>query len=235
MIYFHPNALDTSDLDDPAKRLLHTMMAIGIEIGESDHHRVEAEELLRRADLPRESRSLMRSLLIECTKALGLLEPDADSDDDALEASCPVFQYVAQDHDEVIYRLWRPIYGLSASELQRLLPLHPHKFVPLLPTRATKASSSSNTRAGSAQGWPGSNEMIETSNSNRITLANAGGDDSDQPIELNEAVRTLWRLAHEDGDLGAEYWNSVINLLKSANSMRSELQKLRRTENASNA
>lgn len=231
MIYFHPNALDTSDLGDPAKRLLHTMMAIGIELGESDHHRVEAEELLQLADLPRESRSLLRDLLIECTKALGLLEPEDDSDDDALEASCPVFQYVAQDHDEVIYRLWRPIYGLSASELKRLLPLHQHKFVPLLPTRATKSSSSSNTRAGSAHGWPGGNEMIETSNSNCITLANAGGDNSDQSIDLNEAVRTLWRLAHEGGDLGAEYWNSVINLLRSANSMRSELLELRRRKN----
>jgi hypothetical protein len=235
MIYFHPNALHTSDLGDPAKRLLHAMMAIGNELGESDHHRVAAEELLRRADLPRESRSLMRDLLIECTKALGLLEPDGDNDDDALEASCPVFQYVAQDHNEVIYRMCRPIYGLSASELQRLLHLQPHKFVPLLPTRVANESTSFNTRAGSDQGWPGSDETIDTSNSNRISLAIAGGDDSDQPIDLNEAIRTLWRLAHEDGDLGAEYWNSVINLLKSANSMRSELQKLRRTENASKA
>ncbi len=235
MIYFHPNALDTSDLGDPAKRLLRTMMAIGIELGESDHHCVEAEELLRQADLPRESRSLMRDLLIECTKALGLLEPDDDSDDEALEASCPVFQYVAQDHDEVIYRMWRPIYGLSASELQRLLPLHPHKFVPLLPTRDANESASFNSHAESAQGWPGSKEMIETSNSNRISLAVAGGDDSDQPIDLNEAIRTLWRLAHEDGDLGAEYWNSVINLLRSANSMRLELLELRRRENASKA
>lgn len=77
--------------------------------------------------------------------------------------------------------------------------------------------------------------MIETSNSSLISLANAGGDNSDQPIDLNEAVRTLWRLAHEDGDLGAEYWNSVINLLRSANSMRSELLELRRRENASKA
>lgn len=153
MIYFHPNALDTSDLGDPAKRLLHAMMAIGIELGESDHHRVAAEELLRRADLPREGRSIMRALLIECTKALGLLEPDGDNDDDdALEASCPVFQYVAQDHNEVIYRMCRPIYGLSASELQRLLPLHPHKVVPLLPTRVANDSASFNTRAGSDQG-----------------------------------------------------------------------------------
>lgn len=235
MIYFHPNALDTSDLGDPAKRLLHTMMAIGIELGERDHHRVEAEELLRRAELPRDSRSQMRDLLIECTKALGLLEPEHDSDDDALDASCPVFQYVAQDHDEVIYRLWRPIYGLSASELQRLLPLRPHKFVPLLPTRIANESASFNTRAGSAQGWPGSNEMIETSNPNHTCQANAGAADSDRPIDLNEAIRTLWRLAHEDGDLGAEYWNSVIDLLKSANSMRSELQKLRGSDNASKA
>jgi len=211
------------------------MMAIGIELGESDHHRVEAEELLRRADLPRESRSLMRDLLIQCTKALGLLEPDDDSNDDALEASCPVFQYVAQDHDEVIYRMFRPIYGLSASELQRLLPLHPHKFVPLLPTCVANQSVPFSTRAGSAQGWQGGNEMITTSRSNRIPLASEGSDNSDQPIDLNEAIRTLWRLAHEDGDLGAEYWYSVINLLKSANSMRSELQKLRRRENASKA
>lgn len=235
MIYFHPNALDTSDLGDPAKRLLHAMMAIGIELGESDHHRVAAEELLRRADLPRESRSLMRDLLIECTKALGLLEPDGDNDDDALEASCPVFQYVAQDHNEVIYRMCRPIYGLSASELQRLLPLHPHKFVPLLPTRAAEESVSFNSRAESTHGWPGNKEVIETSNSSRISLANLAGDNSDQPVDLNEAVRTLWRLAHEDGDLGAEYWNSVINLLRSANSMRSELLELRRRENASKA
>lgn len=235
MIYFHPNALDTSDLGDPAKRLLHAMVAIGIELGESDHHRVAAEELLRRAELPRESRSLMRDLLIECTKALGLLEPDDDSDDDALEASCPVFQYVAQDHDEVIYRMFRPIYELSASELQRLLPLHPHKVVPLLPTRVANDSASFNTRAGSDQGRPGSKEMIETSNSSLISLANAGGDNSEKPVDLNEAVRTLWRLAHEDGDLGAEYWNSVINLLRSANSMRSKLLELRRRENASKA
>lgn len=77
--------------------------------------------------------------------------------------------------------------------------------------------------------------MITTSRSNRIPLASEGSDNSDQPIDLNEAIRTLWRLAHEDGDLGAEYWYSVINLLKSANSMRSELQKLRRRENASKA
>jgi hypothetical protein len=231
MIYFHPNALDTSDLGDPAKRLLLTMMSIGIELGESDHHRVEAEELLRRANLPRESRSLMRDLLIECTKALGLLEPEDYSDDDALEASCPVFQYVAQDHDEVIYRMCWPIYGLSASELQRLLPLHPHKFVPLLPTRDANESASFNSHAESNQGWPRSKEMLKTSNSSRISLANAGGDNSDQSIDLNEAVRTLWRLAHEDGDLGAEYWKSVINLLRSANSMRSELLELRRRKN----
>ena len=31
--------------------------------------------------------------------------------------------------------------------------------------------------------------------------------------ELNDIINKLWRLAYEDGDLGAEYWNQVIQKL----------------------
>lgn len=51
----------------------------------------------------------------------------------------------------------------------------------------------------------------------------------DNVVNLEVAMRVLTKLAYEDGDLGAEYWNSVMRLLSSAGEMHTELLELRRT------
>lgn len=163
----------------------------------------------------------MRELLTECTKALGLLEPDESEDDDVLEASCPVFQYLAVHNDEVVYRLFSPIYSLSALELGHLLAFEPSlaqsglKFVTgqKAPSVAPAVCKPGDRHIGSG----------DTSTSG----ATEGSEDFDEPIDLTVAIQTLWRLAHEDGDLGAAYWTSVLNLLTSASRMRVELLELR--------
>jgi len=43
------------------------------------------------------------------------------------------------------------------------------------------------------------------------------------PVDLTLAIRKLHELAHQDGDLGAEYWNSVIKLLSANGALHAEL------------
>jgi hypothetical protein len=45
-----------------------------------------------------------------------------------------------------------------------------------------------------------------------------------EPVDLTVAKRVLGELAKQDGDLGAAYWQSVLNLLCYASQMHSELQ-----------
>jgi len=54
----------------------------------------------------------------------------------------------------------------------------------------------------------------------------------DPPVDLILAIRTLHELSKKDGDLGYAYWNSVIELLRSAGQMQSEIAELRRRLNA---
>ncbi|MNR26181.1 hypothetical protein D3C85_1433750 [compost metagenome] len=45
-----------------------------------------------------------------------------------------------------------------------------------------------------------------------------------EPVDLTVAKRVLGELAKQDGDLGAAYWQSVLNLLCCAGQMHAELQ-----------
>lgn len=49
---------------------------------------------------------------------------------------------------------------------------------------------------------------------------------SENPIDLDIALRKLHELALADGDLGYEYWHRVAQLLKRAASMESEIETL---------
>ncbi|MEX5831011.1 hypothetical protein AB3332_13470 [Ralstonia solanacearum] len=49
---------------------------------------------------------------------------------------------------------------------------------------------------------------------------------SENPIDLNIALRKLHELALEDGDLGYEYWHRVAQLLRQAARMESEIEAL---------
>ena len=49
---------------------------------------------------------------------------------------------------------------------------------------------------------------------------------SENPIDLDIALRKLHELALEDGDLGYEYWHRVAQLLRRAASMESEIEAL---------
>jgi len=44
-----------------------------------------------------------------------------------------------------------------------------------------------------------------------------------EPVDLTVAKRVLGELAKQDGDLGAAYWDSVLNLLCCAGQMHAEL------------
>lgn len=44
-----------------------------------------------------------------------------------------------------------------------------------------------------------------------------------EPVDLTVAKRVLEELAKQDGDLGAAYWNSVLNLLCRAGQMHADL------------
>lgn len=44
-----------------------------------------------------------------------------------------------------------------------------------------------------------------------------------EPVDLTVAKRVLGELAKQDGDLGAAYWHSVLNLLCCAGQMHTEL------------
>lgn len=43
------------------------------------------------------------------------------------------------------------------------------------------------------------------------------------PVDLTVAKRVLGELAKQDGDLGAAYWQSVLNLLCCAGQMHAEM------------
>lgn len=48
-----------------------------------------------------------------------------------------------------------------------------------------------------------------------------------ETIDLSVALEKLHRLALEDGDLGALYWNSISRLLRSAAALERENKELR--------
>lgn len=211
MIHFHPNGLDTSSLSQPAKQLLHAAILLGLQQGDQKTHVVLKFDLLRKAGLePAATAQQMKALLVECTKALGLFDSEkvtADQErDDVLDASCPVFQFVTLFDGEVSYRLERPIYTLSEQDLNHLLPTHPPKITPRPLTAAPRLEEAD--APATAQIAP------------------------NNPVDLTVAIRVLWQLAHDDGDLGAHYWQSVINLLTSVNEMHAELLELRQRAGA---
>lgn len=67
----------------------------------------------------------VKALLLECAKALALLRPDEDGDEDVPEASCPVFRAVRLIDDQIFFELDLPVYSLSMHDLDDLLPMRP--------------------------------------------------------------------------------------------------------------
>lgn len=53
------------------------------------------------------------------------------------------------------------------------------------------------------------------------------------PVDLTLAIRKLHELAYQDGDLGAEYWNSVIKLLSASGTLHTELLRLQASADSS--
>jgi len=53
------------------------------------------------------------------------------------------------------------------------------------------------------------------------------------PVDLTLAIRKLHELACQDGDLGAEYWNSVIRLLSASGTLHTELLRSQTGANSS--
>jgi len=53
------------------------------------------------------------------------------------------------------------------------------------------------------------------------------------PVDLTLAIRKLHELAYQDGDLGAEYWNSVIKLLSANGALHEELLRSKTGANSS--
>lgn len=49
--------------------------------------------------------------------------------------------------------------------------------------------------------------------------------DSQNGIDLSIALKKLHQLSAEDGDLGHEYWNSIIRLLKKAGEMQAVIDR----------
>jgi hypothetical protein len=54
-------------------------------------------------------------------------------------------------------------------------------------------------------------------------MSNVPPSDAYPPVDLTLAYRELGELSKKDGDLGYEYWNSVIELLRTAGAVRAEL------------
>lgn len=48
-----------------------------------------------------------------------------------------------------------------------------------------------------------------------------------ETIDLSVALKKLHQLSLEDGDLGGQYWHSIIRLLRSVAELERENQKLR--------
>lgn len=125
MTDFHPNAFDTDCLSEPAKRILRTLILLGIQRGTGGTLTVSIETLGAAAGLDQfeSSASSIRALLGGCVKALTLLNPNDDDGEEAPEASCPVFLAVRLIDDQVFFELNQPVYSLSMRELDGLLPM----------------------------------------------------------------------------------------------------------------
>lgn len=232
MIYFHPNGLETSSLSEPARQLLHTAILLGLQQGDHKTHVVLAVDLLRKAGLESaEAASPVKALLIECTKALGLFDSEkvvADQDDnDVPDASCPVFQFVTLFDGEVSYRLERPIYTLTEQNLNRLIFDHLPRLAPSSSTARPGGEASQHDRAratGKSIQQPARPANDNPGKGVEVAMMQVVPQES---VDLTVATQVLWKLAHQDGDLGAHYWQSVIKLLTSANEMHAELLELR--------
>lgn len=124
---FHPNAFDTDCLSEPAKRILRTLILLGLQRGTGGTFTVSTETLSAATGLDQFGGSVpsIKALLVECAKALALLRPDEDGDEDVPEASCPVFRAVRLIDDQIFFELDRPVYSLSMHELDELLPVRP--------------------------------------------------------------------------------------------------------------
>lgn len=124
---FHPNAFDTDCLSEPAKRILRTLILLGLQRGTGGTLTVSIETLSAATGLDQLEGSVpsIKALLVECAKALALLRPDEDGDEDVPEASCPVFRAVRLIDDQIFFELDLPVYSLSMHELDDLLPMRP--------------------------------------------------------------------------------------------------------------
>lgn len=127
MTDFHPNAFDTDCLSESAKRILRALILLGIQRGTGGTLTVSIETLGAAAGLDQfeSSASSIQALLAECAKALTLLNPNNQDDEEVPEASCPVFLVVRLIDDQVFFELDRPVYSLSMRELDDLLPMWP--------------------------------------------------------------------------------------------------------------
>ena len=127
MTDFHPNAFDTDCLSESAKRILRILILLGLQRGTEGTLTVSIETLGAAAGLDQLeiSTASIRALLAECAKALTLLNPNDDDGEEAPEASCPVLLAVRLIDDQVFFELDRPVYSLSMSELDDLLPMRP--------------------------------------------------------------------------------------------------------------
>ncbi len=126
MIDFRPNAFDITDLSQPARQALYAAIMLGLQHGDLNPYAVPIETFIRLAGLPSTMTSAeLRTLMKECTKALGLLDPEdpEDDDEDTPTFSCPVFMLVAMLNGEVVFQLSHPILRLSERGVKRLLPL----------------------------------------------------------------------------------------------------------------
>jgi len=127
MTDFHPNAFDTDCLSESAKRILRTLILLGIQRGTGGTLKVSIETLGAAAGLDQfeSSASSIRALLAECATALTLLNPTDEDGEEAPDASCPVFRAVRLIDDQVFFELDWPVYSLSMRELDGLLPIRP--------------------------------------------------------------------------------------------------------------
>ncbi|MFY2840868.1 hypothetical protein ACOTJF_04115 [Achromobacter ruhlandii] len=127
MTDFHPNAFDTSSLSESAKRILRTLILLGLQRGTGGTLAVSIETLSAAAGLDQVERSVfsIKELLAQSMMALALLIPSDDEDDEAPEASCPIFRAVRLIDDQIFFELSLPVYSLSMRELDDLLPIRP--------------------------------------------------------------------------------------------------------------
>lgn len=124
---FHPNAFDTDCLSKPAKRILRTLILLGLQRGTGGTLTVSIETLSAAIGLDQLEGSVpsVKALLVECAKALALLRTDEDGDEDVPDASYPVFRAVRLIGDQIFFELDLLVYSLSMHELDDLLPMWP--------------------------------------------------------------------------------------------------------------